>query len=190
MDRRNRFSVARIFVENEAGEVSTGTAFAVRGDGTLITNRHVVGGGARRIAVQFASSTQVWRGRVIAVSDRWDLAAVRIDIAGTVPTVRGLNLRADTLPEGTPLVLAGFPRAGEVREGVAARAALSPATLAGVRGGRVEMYARSSVGASGSPVFDANGQVVAILFGGSPRAARPLLYGVPASAVAQLLGEL
>ena len=118
------------------------------------------------------------------------LAAVRIDgIVGTIPTVRGMNLRPDTLPEGTPLMLAGFPRAGEVREGVAARAALSPATLAGVRGGRVEMYARSSVGASGSPVFDANGQVVAILFGGSPRAARPLLYGVPASEVAQLLGD-
>lgn len=190
VDRRNRLSVARIFVEDADGEVSTGTAFAVRADGTLITNRHVVGRAARRIAVKFASSTQVWPARVVAVSERWDLAAVRIDgIVGTVPTVRGLNLRPDTLPEGTPVMLVGFPRAGEAQEGIAARAAQSPATLAGVRGGRVEIYARSSVGASGSPVFDANGQVVAILFGGSPRAARPLVYGVPASAVAQLLGD-
>jgi S1-C subfamily serine protease len=190
VDRRNRFSVARIFVEDADGEVSTGTAFAVRADGTLITNRHVVGGSVRKIAVQFASSTQVWPARVVAVSERWDLAAVRSDgIVGTVPTVRGLNLRPDTLPEGTPVMLVGFPGAGEAQEGGAARAAQSPATVAGVRGGRVEIYARSSVGASGSPVFDANGQVVAILFGGSPRAARPLVYGVPASAIVQLLGE-
>lgn len=188
VDRRNRLAVARIYVEGEDGEIATGTAFAVRADGTLITSRHVVGGGQRRIAVQFAGSSQVWRARVVAVSGEWDLAAVRVEgIVGAVPTVRGLNLRADTLAPGTPVMLVGFPRGSEPEEGTLPRASLSPAAFAVVRSGRVELYARSAVGASGSPVFDTNGQVVAVLFGGNPRAERPVLYAVPASAIARLI---
>jgi S1-C subfamily serine protease len=188
VERRNRLAVARIYVEGEDGEIATGTAFAVRADGTLITSRHVVGAGQRRIAVQFAGSSQVWHARVIAVSGEWDLAAVKVDdIVGAVPTVRGLNLRADTLAPGTPVMLVGFPRGSEPEEGTLPRASLSPAAFAAAGGGRVELYARSAVGASGSPVFDANGQVIAILFGGNPRAERPVLYAVPASAVVHLL---
>jgi len=188
VERRNRLAVARIYVEGDDGEIALGTAFGVRADGTLITSRHVLGGGPRRIAVQFAGSSQVWRARVVAVSGEWDLAAVRVEgIVGAVPTVVGLNVRADTLAPGTPVMLVGFPRGSEPEEGTLPRASLSPATFAAVRDRRVELYARSARGASGSPVFDANGQVVAILFGGSPRAERPLLYAVPASAVVHLL---
>jgi hypothetical protein len=188
LERRNRLALARIYVEGEDGEVATGTAFAVRSDATLITSRHVVGGRPRRIAVQFVGSTQVWRARVVAVSGEWDLAAVKVDsIAGSVPTVLGLNLRADTLAAGTPVMLAGFPRGGEPEGGTLPRPALVPAAFAAVRGGRVELHARSAAGASGSPVFDADGRVVAILFGGNPRAEPPVLYAVPASAIAALL---
>ncbi len=188
VERRNRLAVARIYVEADDGEVATGTAFSVRADGTLITSRHVVGGSPRRIAVQFAGSSQVWHARVVAVSGEWDVAAVKVDdIVGAVPTIRGLNLRADTLAPGTPVMLVGFPRGSEPEEGTLPRASLSPAAFAALRGGRVELYARSATGASGSPVFDANGQVVAVLFGGNPRAERPILYAVPASAVARLL---
>lgn len=190
VDRLNRLAVARIYVESEDGEVATGTAFAVRADGTLATNRHVVGGRPRRIAVQFTGSRQVWRARVVAVSGAWDLALVKVDdVEGAVPTVRGLNLRPDTLAAGAPVALAGFPRGGEPVEGAVIRASVVQAEMAGVRGGRVEVFARSGVGASGSPLFDADGRVIGILFGGSPRAARPVLYAVPASALAQLLAE-
>jgi hypothetical protein len=188
VERRNRLAVARIYVEGEDGEIATGTAFAVRADGTLITSRHVVGAGQRRIAVQFAGSSQVWHARVVAVSGEWDLAAVRVEgIVGAVPTVRGLNLRADTLAPGTRVMLVGFPHGSEPEEGTLPRASLSPAAFAAVRAGLVELYARSATGASGSPVFDANGLVVAVLFGGNPRAERPVLYAVPASAVGALL---
>jgi S1-C subfamily serine protease len=190
VDRLNRLAVARIYVESEDGEVATGTAFAVRADGTLATNRHVVGGRPRRIAVQFTGSTQVWRARVVAVSGAWDLALVKVDdVEGAVPIVRGLNLRPDTLAAGSPVALAGFPRGGEPVEGAVIRATVVQAELAGVRGGRVEVFARSGVGASGSPLFDADGRVIGILFGGSPGAARPVLYAVPAPALARLVAE-
>ncbi|HEX6750865.1 MAG TPA: FHA domain-containing protein [Longimicrobium sp.] len=193
--RGNRLAVARIFVEDEDGVVVTGTAFAVRGDALLVTSRHVVTGGngrgtPRQIAVQFAASSQRWPARLAAASDEADLALVRVEgIEGAVPTVRGLNLRPDTLPAGAPLMVAGFPGAGDPVRGQAARLVLTPATLAAVRGGRVEVFARSAAGASGSPVFDADGQVIAVLYGGAPRAERPLLLGISADAVARLLGR-
>jgi hypothetical protein len=191
--RGNRLAVARIWVEGQDGEVATGTAFAVRGDGTLVTNRHVVvgagGAGApRRIAVQFAGSSQVWPARVVAVSGEADLAVVKVDdIVGAVPAVRGFNLRPDTLAVGAPVVLAGFPGGGEPVAGAVVRPVLAAATLAAVGERRLEIFARSAAGASGSPVFDAGGQVVAVLYGGSPGAARPLVFAVPAAAVARLL---
>jgi hypothetical protein len=131
VDRLNRLAVARIYVESEDGEVATGTAFAVRADGTLATNRHVVGGRPRRIAVQFTGSRQVWRARVVAVSGAWDLALVKVDdVEGAVPTVRGLNLRPDTLAAGAPVALAGFPRGGEPVEGAVIRASVVQAEMA------------------------------------------------------------
>ena len=195
MARANRLAVARIYVEGEDGEVSTGTAFAIRSDATLVTSRHVVAGaegdGApRRIAVQFAASAQVWRARVVATSAEADLALVKVDgIEGAVPVVRGLNLRADTLAAGTPVRIAGFPGAGDAEAGTPARVMISSATVAAVRGGRVELFARSMAGASGSPVFDADGRVIAVLYGGAPNAARPLLFAASAGAIARLLAS-
>lgn len=191
---RNRLAVARIWVEGDDGEVVTGTAFSVRADGTLVTSRHVVrmeGGSARRIAVQFTSSTQVWRGRLVAVSAEWDLALVRIEgIVGEVPAVRGLNLRPDTLPAGAPVTIVGFPGSAAPRADQAARPVRSRAEFSAVRAGCcVEVHARSAAGASGSPVFDAEGKLLGVLFGGDPRGPRPLLFAVPAAAVSRLMAE-
>lgn len=183
----NRRAVARIWVEGSGGEVWTGTAFAVSADGILVTSRHVVDGGGR-IAVQFSGSAQVWRARVTRVSRAWDLALVQVEgIVGGVPTVRGLNLRADTLPPDAPVVLLGFPGTDAARKGIPARPVRSTAAFGGVRGGRVEVHARSAAGASGSPLFDAEGRALGVLFGGDPRAPRPVLYAVPATEVARLL---
>ncbi|HUE96316.1 MAG TPA: FHA domain-containing protein, partial [Longimicrobiaceae bacterium] len=62
---RNRPGVAMIYVEMPNGEVSTGSAFAVRPDATLVTSKHLVAGSQgrsrpRRIAIQFSDSEQVW----------------------------------------------------------------------------------------------------------------------------------
>jgi S1-C subfamily serine protease len=198
IQERNRHAVARIFVEFANGEVATATAFAVKDDATLLTSRHIMADAngliqPRRIAIQFSDSEQVWPARLIAVSDA-DLAIVKVDnILGAVPTVHGLNLRPDTLPAGAPVAMLGFPHggaAGDSEQTVGfARPLLSAGVIQEVSSGQVRVQGYGAVGASGSPILDANGEVVAVVFGGRAEPNGHSVFGVPASAAARLLAE-
>jgi S1-C subfamily serine protease len=189
IERRNRPALAMVFVELEPGAVSTATAFGVRSDGTLVTSRHAVRrpdtGEPARIAVQFADSRQVWRARLIAASEDWDLALLKVDdIDGATPVVAGLNASPDTLAGGTPVALIGFPLASRADSP-------SPLVTAGVvrawGPGDVRVQGYGAEGASGSPILDADGRVVAVLYGGTGADAERTLLGVPARAVVELL---
>ena len=76
VERANRRAVVKVFVTFQE-ETVTGTAFAVRSDGTLLTNRHLLAdrtGALRpqRIDVQFADSPDYFPARVVAVSNAED----------------------------------------------------------------------------------------------------------------------
>ncbi len=193
---RNQQAVALIWVRFGPREIFTGTAFAVRSDGVLLTNRHVVAGedGTRQpieIAVRFADSEQTWRGRVLGVSPDADLAAVKVDIRGGVPTVQALNLRPDTLRQGDPVALIGFPLGTELpMAGAVARSSLFAGSVSKVLNDVVQIDGYGTAGASGSPIFDRNGDVIAVLFGGQPGAGGRIVYGVPSSYAARLLETL
>lgn len=191
----NRPAIALVYVEHADGTIVTATAFAVRPDATLATNRHVVYGAdghtpPRRIGVQFSDSEQVWPARLLPGDAAADLALVKVDnIEGEVPTVRGLNLRPDTLQPGAPVVSIGFPLGGEAprRAGGRARAArplVTAGVLAAVSADRLEVQGYGAPGASGSPIFDATGAVVGILYGGRRDASGQTLLAVPAAALA------
>ncbi|MQA89710.1 MAG: FHA domain-containing protein [Gemmatimonas sp.] len=196
----NRPAIARIFVEYENGQVITATAFAVRPDATLVTNRHVVEGESgelrpRRIAIQFSDSDQIWPARLLHSSDEADLAMVKVDnILGDIPTVRGISLRPDTLPSGAPIAMLGYPLGGAPPTSGAADDIARPYLAAGiirsVAADRVEVQGYGAVGASGSPIFDARGEVVAIVFGGRAEDESYAVFGVPSPAAVRLLGEL
>jgi S1-C subfamily serine protease len=197
IERSARAAVAVIWVETSAGEVLTGTAFAIRPDATLITSRHLVrsadGQGPRRVAIQFSDSDQVWPARVIAVSETGDVAIVKVDnIAGDVPTVHGLNLRPDTLGTGVPVAWIGFPLGGvtwpqDARTGRLARPLGSVGIITRLSTDRIDVQGYGAAGASGSPIFDADGDVIAILIGGRREAAGQTLSGTPAGEIARLL---
>lgn len=192
----NRRAIALVYVEHADGTIVTGTAFAVRADATLATNRHVVYGAdgrtpPRRIGVQFSDSEQVWPARLLPGDDAADLALVKIDnIDGEVPTVHGLNLRPDTLQAGAPVASIGFPLGGETPWGAGARGVrparplLTAGVLSAVSADRLEVQGYGAPGASGSPIFDATGAVVGILYGGRHDASGQMLLAVPASALA------
>jgi S1-C subfamily serine protease len=192
--RRNSAAVALVFAEAADGTLSTGTAFAVRADATLLTARHLVVDEerrpARRLAIQFAGSTQVWPARLLAASADSDLAVVKVDqIVGDVPTIQALNTRPDTLVVGTPVALLGFPLGGQtVRPGrTPALPLLTAAVITGSWPDRLQLQGYGATGASGSPVLDANGEVVGVVFGGAAdRTARAVL-AIPAPLAARLL---
>jgi S1-C subfamily serine protease len=196
----NRRAVVRLYVEMPDGEVITGTAFAVRPNGTLVTNRHVLVGddGTQplRVGAQFADSEQVWPVRILILSPNADLALVKVDnIVGDVPVVSGFNLRPDTLAPGTPLALLGFPLGGELplageRGGTVVRPLLSAGALEAAGPDELVIQGYGATGASGSPVLDASGAVVGIVFGGRGQGEQHRLLAVPSPQLRRLLDAL
>jgi S1-C subfamily serine protease len=192
IERRNRPALALLFVEFADGGVHTATAFAVRSDGVLVTSRHVVttdaGAPADRIGVQFSDSRQVWRARLLAVSDTADLAAIKVDdIVGGNPVVVGIGEPTRDLPGGTPVALLGFPLAEAVD-------LPRPLVTAGVVRERsrdqLRVQGYGAEGGSGSPVFDAEGRLAGVLYGGAGEGSGQTLLAVPAARVEELLAAL
>lgn len=195
----NQRSVGIVYVQFQDGQVFTGTAFAVRTDGTMLTNKHVVRGkdGNQRpvkVAVQFADSKQVFQTDVLAVAPDVDLAVIRVNVAGSVPPVKGLS-STDPMP-GDPVAVIGFPlgldlpmlSVGEGRPIV--KTSLNAGTVSKVLPDRIQFDGYGAEGASGSPIFDRNGEVMAVLFGGEPGTSGRVVYGVPVSYVTRLLQQI
>jgi S1-C subfamily serine protease len=189
---RNQRAVAMIWVEFAPGEGVTATAFAVRSDGVLLTNRHVVTGqdGSRRpdrIAVRFADSRQNWRAQIVGLSPEADIAAIKVDITGGVPTVQ-LNARSDTVRQGDPIALIGFPLGTELpMSGEFARTSFWAGSVSKILDDLLQVDAYGAEGASGSPIFDRNGEVVGVLYGGQEGSGGRIVFGVPSRYAVGLL---
>jgi S1-C subfamily serine protease len=201
IQRRARGAVAMVWIEHEDGHRTTGTAFAVRPDGLLLTNRHLVMGDEdglppRRMAVRFADSDQAFPTRVVAISRDWDLALLRVaNVIGPVPVIPGWNARLDTLPPGSPVALIGYPLGGEPeRDPTAVRRVARPVVSAALflrtTPGAVEVQGLGAEGASGSPILDSTGQVIAVLFGGRNERGMQVLLAVPAAAAAAFVDSV
>ena len=199
----NQTAVALVWSDLGAagGGVHTGTAFAVRSDGTMLTARHVVAGDdgtlrPTRLAIKFADSYQIYPAELLAVSPDADVAAIRVSVPGGVPVVRGLNARADTVRQGDPVAIVGFPlgtelpmsQAGDSR--TIARATFTAGSVSKSLADVIQIDGYGAQGASGSPIFDRTGEVVAILFGGEPGSEGRIVLAVPASHAIRLLASL
>ncbi len=199
IEAANRRAVAKVFVDF-GDEVVTATAFAVRPDATLMTNRHVVEGasGSRRplrVAVQFADSRQVWAARVLATAPADDLALLKVDdIVGEVPTIAGFDSSPGSLAAGQAVAVIGFPLGGADPSGEGgqniARTTLTAGIVSDVGPETLEMNGYGVAGSSGSPVFNDGGEVVGVLFGGRVEAGERTLYAVPASRAAAFLSQV
>jgi S1-C subfamily serine protease len=198
-DARNG-AVAMIWTRFGPGDVVTGTAFAVTGDGVLITNRHVVYGadGTRRpleLAIQFANSSQIWHAVPLGTSDNADLAAVRVQgIRGGVTTTIPLPDSVVARP-GDPIAAIGFPLGTDLPmhasgEENVVRTTLTAGTVSKALPNVLQIDGYGAQGASGSPIFDRSGSLLGVLYGGEPGSNGRIVFAVPVPYVTALLTSL
>ena len=198
ISQKNQDAVALVLVEFGPGEVFSGTAFSVDSQGTLVTNKHVLVGeeGNRtpqRIAAKFSGSKQWFPGRMVGVSSDLDLGVIKVDIPGGVPRVVGLS--RDTVQRGDPVAIIGFPLGVDLpMEGEGINAVADPTLTAGtvskVLTHLVQVDGYGAPGSSGSPIFDRDGRVVAVLFGGNRESNGKIIFSVPSYLVAGYLKSL
>jgi S1-C subfamily serine protease len=191
-------AVALVVAELPGGRQVSGTGLTVRarGDtGWILTSRHLVvdsaGGTARRVGAVYHGTAQNFRARVAATADSADLALLVVLVRGGVPEAAAIATGAAV---GDPVAVLGypfgfaFPMAGDWRK-VGVSATTFSGTVTGVTTDALEIDGYGATGSSGSPVLDAAGAVVGLVFGGDPRSHGRMLYAVPASAVRAFLAQ-
>ncbi|HEX9283414.1 MAG TPA: trypsin-like peptidase domain-containing protein [Gemmatimonadales bacterium] len=200
ISQKNQDAVALLVVEYSESEIFSGTAFAVDSQGTLVTNKHVlVGEGGdrrpRRIAIKFSGSKQWFPGRFVSVAESADVGVVKVDVKGGTPRVAGFARDPHGLERGDPVAIIGYPLGEDLpmeRQGRTAVAdpTLTVGTVSKVLGGLVQVDGYGAPGSSGSPIFDREGRVAAVLYGGNRESQGKIIYAVPASAVIDYLKRL
>ena len=200
INRANRNGVAVIVVEFTDGNIQTGSGFVVRSDANtvvLMTNRHVVSGtngvGARRIGAIFNGSNQNFPAELLAAhpNPAVDLALVRVPLRGGIETV--VSIAASVAPEeGEPVAIIGFPLGLDMAMGgewqrVGVSTSFNAGTLSKVLDNQIAITGYGAAGMSGSPVFNRQGQVIGIVYGGQRDSQGRVVLAVPVRFARELL---
>jgi S1-C subfamily serine protease len=107
--------------------------------------------------------------------------------------VSGLNQRPDTLRQGDPVAVVGFPLGPELpmssygRDRSIARTSFSAGSVSKALEGVIQIDGYGAEGSSGSPILDQSGQVVGIVYGGQSGSEGRIVLGVPSDVAARLL---
>jgi S1-C subfamily serine protease len=180
------------------GTFIAGTAFSVSRSGLLVTNRHVVrtesGQPARRVRVIFGNTTEWIPAHVVRMSETDDLALLQLDVAGRYPVVSGISRDGALARVGAPVASIGYPHAIDTpMEGNGLHITARTSTTAGTVSKRlddvIQIDSYAGKGSSGSPLFDTNGHVVGVIYGGAAESNGRIVYAVPAQRLAAFLGE-
>jgi S1-C subfamily serine protease len=188
-------ATAIIYVEAADGKVFTGSGFGISSDGHVVTNRHVLlgadGSRPRRIGVQFTGAQRPSLAQIVHVDDTHDLAIVEIENDGPWPAVQGISASASVQP-GDAVAIIGFPHGTDTpmeRAGsnVTARPSLTVGTVSKSLADVLQMDSYAGEGSSGSPVFDAQGMVIGVVYGGARDSGGRLVYAVPSDLLIRVL---
>ncbi len=189
-----------LIVSEIAGRQFEASGFSVNASGLIVTSRHAIGDSvhrAARIRVKFAD-TREWHAAHVVQLDAdpdVDLGLLQIDQAGRYPAVHGIASAVDT-PTGGTIATLGFPLGTDTpMDGsgtdLVAKTTLTVGTVSKTPSRDVlQIDAFASHGSSGSPVIDARGRVIGVVYGGPKASAGRIVYAVPAQRVNELLGSL
>lgn len=197
--RDNGDAIALVVSELADGRRLSGTGFSVRvvaDTGWIATARHLVsdalGRSPLRLGVIFNGSSQNFRADVAARSDSADLAILTVRIRGGMPVVRTLD--GSAMP-GDPVAILGFPFGFDFPVGgdwhkLGVSVSSFAGSLTGMTQARLTVKSFGTTGSSGSPVFNAGGAVVGVVFGGDPASAGGIVYATPVRVLQALLADL
>ncbi len=174
------------------GEVYDGSGFAITKSGYFVTNRHVAepeGKKADSIFVTMADQKFMVRADPASVApmDGPDVAIIRIrDYKG--PVVPKVDWSAAHARQGEPAALIGFPAGAALALDAAGKVqtSMSAGIFSKVTPERIQFDGFTVGGSSGSPVFNADGEVVALHRSGLKEAAG-LGFAVPMAEIVPYL---
>jgi S1-C subfamily serine protease len=197
----NEDAIGLVFAQFQNGKTFTGTAFAVRSEATggfLITNRHVVtdsnGNRPFKLGIVFNGSNQNFRAEVVSTHPREDVALLHVTVTKGVPVVKGLASEAAPLKVGDPVAVIGFPLGLDLPMGgdwtnVGVASTLTLGTASKIVSNLIQLDSYGAEGASGSPIFNREGKVVGIVYGGQRGSNGRIVFGVPIRVALELLGS-
>jgi pSer/pThr/pTyr-binding forkhead associated (FHA) protein/S1-C subfamily serine protease len=188
----NQGAVGLVVVRYGADSVM-GTGFVITPSGYLLTSRHVVQNpehaGARSVEVVMADGRVPQAADVVAVSDAADEDVAVLKVRGyRGPAVRDVDWLGTGIRQGAPAALIGFPRGSELAFDPSGyvRTTMFAGIIAKATPQWIQFGGITVRGSSGSPIFNAEGQVIAIHYGGL--ADGPVLgFAVPMARVRQWL---
>jgi S1-C subfamily serine protease len=187
-------SVVLLTVEDSVGrKIGTGTGFFASTDGRIITNHHVIEGGARITATLSDGSKHAILG-VLASDEPKDIAILAAE-GGAFPalalgTSTGVRPGDEVVVIGSPKGLSGTLSVGivsAIREHGVGEEQDDEKDKAKSWG--IQITAAISPGSSGSPIMTKNGEVVAVAVG-TLNGAQALNFGVPIEVAKGMLREL
>ncbi len=150
-----------------------GTGFVITRSGFLLTSRHVVQntdrGGSRTVEVVMADARSPQLADVVSVSDIADQDVAVLRVRGyRGPVVRAIDWQGGGVTQGAPAALIGFPRGSELAFDPSGyvRTTMFAGIIAKATPQWIQFGGITVRGSSGSPIFNAAGQVIAVHYGG------------------------
>ena len=193
---RSVYAAASPSVVSVRAGSGSGTGFLVDGDGTIVTNAHVVGESSQ-VQVRFKDDGPLHDARVLGVDASTDLAAIQVD-ASAAEGVRPLAL-ADSgdVQVGDAAVAIGYPL-GLDRTATAGIVSGLERQIQSPNGFSIDKVIQTDApinpGNSGGPLLNSSGQVIGvnsqIATAGGSGGSVGIGFAVPANTVRDVLPEL
>jgi pSer/pThr/pTyr-binding forkhead associated (FHA) protein len=197
--QQNQGAVGLITVSLGGGYYD-GTGFIISPDGYMLTNWHVVADSTHAqpdtIWVTMADQSLGRFADVVATSNERDVAIIKIR-GYQGPSLTAIDWRGTKARQGEPAALIGYPAgSGFARDRASVvRTSMTAGILSRVTSDLIQFDGMTTGGSSGSPVFNADGEVISVHRAGLRQGpgfalSVPVKYAIPLmpSALRQRLG--